>query len=201
MPKTQEEHLTDVDKVLVEVREMLSLTRDTGEINELQALQMLLKVTKELHNIHDTHALIAKVLDSVIAFADGDRAFLMLLDSNNVPQFKMGRDNQGNFLQRDEFSPSQGVLEKTLEEERTMIVPDAQVDPDLNKRESIQEMSLRTIMCSPLMIKRYIIGLLYVDSSSNPLTHYTKAHINVLASLADQSAVAIRNAQKFETHT
>ncbi len=200
MSKTQEDHLTDVDRVLVEVREMLSLTRDTGEINELEALQMLLKVTKELHNIHDTHALITKVLDSVIAFAEGDRAFLMLLDELGVPQFKMGRDRLRNYLSREEFTPSQGVLEKTLHEERTIIVPDAQVDPQLSIRESIQDLSLRTIMCSPMMIKRTIIGLLYVDSNSNPLSHYTKAHINVLASLADQSAVAIRNAQKFETH-
>ncbi|KAB2902843.1 MAG: GAF domain-containing protein [Anaerolineae bacterium] len=201
MAKSREENLADVDRTLDEVREMLTLTRDTGEINELQALQMLLKVTKELHNIHETHDLIAKVLDSVIAFADGDRAFLMLLDENNIPQFKMGRDASGEYLARDAFSPSQGVLEKTLAEEHTVIVPDAQNDPDLSKRESVQEMSLRTIMCSPLMIKRTIIGLLYVDSSKNPLTHYTRAHINVLASLADQSAVAIRNAQKFETRT
>ncbi len=201
MAKSREENLADVDRVLVEVREMLTLTRDTGEINELQALQMLLKVTKELHSIHDTYDLITKVLDSVIVFADGERAFLMLLDEENVPQFKMGRDKSGNYLTRDDFSPSQGVLEKTLQEERTLIVPDAQADPDLSKRESIQELSLRTIMCSPLMIKRTVIGLLYVDSSQNPLTHYSKAHVNVLASLADQSAVAIRTAQKFETHT
>ncbi|MBZ0308339.1 MAG: GAF domain-containing protein [Anaerolineae bacterium] len=201
MAKSREENLADVDRVLGEVREMLTLTRDTGEINELQALQMLLKVTKELHNIYDTHDLITKVLDSVIAFAEGDRAFLMLLDEANIPQFKMGRDNSGNYLPRDAFSPSQGVLEKTLQEEHTLIFPDAQADPDLSKRESIQELSLRTIMCSPLMIKRYVIGLLYVDSSQNPLTHYTSAHINVLASLADQSAVAIHTAQKFETRT
>ena len=42
MRKSREEYLSDVDNVLVEVREMLDLVRDSGEINELLALQMLL---------------------------------------------------------------------------------------------------------------------------------------------------------------
>jgi GAF domain-containing protein len=201
MTKSQEEHLADVDRVLEEVREMIDLTRDTGEVDELIALQMLLRVTKELHNIHNTIELITKVLDSSIAFVDGDRAFVMLLDDEGVPQFKMGRDARGEYIPRENFTPSRGVVERTLEEEKTIVVPDALSDKELSKRESVQDMSLRTVMCSPLMIKRNIIGLLYIDSTRNPLSHYSRSLINVLASLADQSAIAIRNAQKFETHT
>jgi len=197
--KSREERLAEVDEILIEVREMIDLTRDTGEVNELIALQMLLRVTKELHTISNVSDVITKVLDSTIAFADADRAFLMLIEEDE-PRFKMGRDRAGNYLTREEFSPSKGVMDQVLESGKTAIVPDALNDEVLGKRESVQQLSLRTIMCSPLMIKRNIVGLLYVDSSRNPLTQYTKAHINVLASLADQSAVAITNAQKFETH-
>jgi GAF domain-containing protein len=199
MPKSHEEHLSDVDNVLAEVREMLDLTRDTGDINELLALQMLLKVTKELHYIHDVSDLITKVLDSSIAFVDGDRAFLMLME-DGAPRFKMGRDKTGVYLTREDFSPSTGAIEEALSTQKTILVPDAQADENYNKRESVQGLSLRTIICSPMLAKRQTIGLLYVDSSRSPLSHYTRAHINVLASLADQSAVAILNAQKFETH-
>jgi GAF domain-containing protein len=199
MAKSKEEHLADVDDILSEVREMLDITRDTGEINELMALQILLRVTKELHYIRDIHDLIAKVLDSAIAFAEGDRAFLMLIEDDE-PRFKMGRDRKGEYLKKEDFSPSTGVVEEVLNTQKTVIVPDAQTHEVFSKRESVQDLSLRTIMCAPLMIKRQTIGLLYVDSSTNPLTHYTKAHINVLASLSDQAAVAIVNAQKFETH-
>lgn len=196
-----EERFHSVDRILNEVREMLDITRDTGDINELTALQMLLRLTKELHAIHDPHALIAKVLDSSMAFGECDRGFMMLIDDEGMPQFKMGRDAAGNFIPREEFSPSMGAVAQVLEEERTIIVPDAQEDAELNKRESVQDLGLRTIMCSPLMIKRTIIGLLYLDSWHKPLTHYTKEHISVLASLADQSAIAIQNARKFETHS
>src|SRR5688572_6265174 len=124
MAKTREDYLTDVDKVLVEVREMIDLTRDTGEVNELVALQMLLKVTKELHHIHKVSDLITKVLDSSIAFVDADRAFLMLLDEDNEPRFKMGRDRDGNYLNHGDFSPSTGAIEEVMQSQHTIIVPD-----------------------------------------------------------------------------
>jgi GAF domain-containing protein len=37
--------------------------------------------------------------------------------------------------------------------------------------------------------------------SQRALGRYSKHHLNVLSSLADQAAVAIHNARKFETHT
>ncbi|NJL92973.1 MAG: GAF domain-containing protein [Anaerolineae bacterium] len=199
--KSQQERLGEVDKVLDEVRELLDLTSDNAQEHELLALQMLLRVTKELHTIHNVTDLITKVLDSAIAFAGADRAFLMLLDENGQPRFKMGRERQGNYLTIEEFSPSTGAIEEALSKQRTIIVPDAQNHAVYSKRDSVQEMSLRTIMCAPMMIKRQIIGLLYLDSRRNPLGQFNKSHINVLASLADQSAIAIVNAQKFETYT
>jgi len=198
--KSQQEHLRDAERVLAEVREMIAISDDGGDINELNALQMLLEVTKALHSAQNITELITLVLDSTIAFAKGSRAFLMLIDEEGQPRFKMGRDRHGNYLSREDFSPSSTVINEVLDVRRTLVVPDAQADEYLNKRESIQNFSLRTIMCSPMILKGEIMGLLYVDSHDTPLPYYSKTQINVLASLSDQAAVAIRNAQKFETH-
>jgi transcriptional regulator with GAF, ATPase, and Fis domain len=192
---------SDVDNMLKEVREILTIARDAGDINELVVLQMLLQVTKELHYIDNTRDLITKVLDSAIAFVDGERAFIMLLE-DSAPRFKMGRNVNGEYLRHEDFSPSTTVIAQVLEARQVIIVPDAQADENLNKRQSILSLSLRTIMCAPLIAKKEIIGLLYVDSRRSSLNTFTnRAYLNFLSSLADQAAVAIRNAQKFETHT
>lgn len=201
MPQSKEERFSDIDRILGEVREMLTLTDDTGDLNELIALQMLLELTKELYAIHDVKELITKVLDSALAFINGGRAFIMLLEEDGIPHFKMGRDQDGNYLPREAFSPSWTVIEQVMQQQKTLIVPDAQTDEILSKRKSIQELALRTIICSPMMIKKQLIGLLYVDSTASTIGNYSRAHVSVLASLADQAAVAIRNAQKFETYT
>ena len=200
MVKDYEERLADVDKVINEVREMISLTKDRGEIGELEALQLLLRITKELHSIHNVADIVTKALDTALAFVDGDRAFMMLTQDDDMPRFKLGRDKKGKYLGRKDFSPSKGVIERVLKEQRVLIIPDAQSDEVFSKRKSVQEMSLRTVICAPLTIKKNLIGLFYIDSNQNVLGHQTRAHYNVLASLADQTAAAIKNAQKFETY-
>lgn len=193
-----EERFQDVDRIMEEIRQALSWTEEKREVNELLALQLLLDLTRRIHSTHDIHALISLILDSAIAFADADRAFLILVDADGSLHFKMGRTRQKQYIPQDHFTPSTGVIERTLERGRTLLIPDAQADDDLNKRRSIQEMNLRTIMCAPLMIKKNAIGLLYVDAQ-HPMGSYSSAHLNVIASLADQAAIAIQNAQKFET--
>jgi GAF domain-containing protein len=191
----------EIDSILEEVREALTVSHDTGEINELIALQKLLELTKELHKIHNVRELVTKVLDSSLAFVMGERAFLLLFNNEGELTFKMGRDDQGNYLPREDFSPSTTVIDQVLAERKTIIVPDAQADEALNKRDSVLRQSLREIVCSPMTTKTDIIGIIYIDSRFHALTGYNRSHLNVMASLSDQAAVAIRNAQKFETQT
>ncbi len=190
----------DVERTMDEIRDALTWTDERREVNELKALHLLLDLTRRFHTIHDVHRLIQLILDSAIAFADADRAFLVTINEDDSLHFKMGRDRDGNYIPQEEFTPSTGVINKTLQRGSTVIVPDALTDNDLSKRTSIQSMSLRTIMCSLLTVKDVHIGLLYVDSQ-HPMGFYSAAHVNVIASLADQAAVAISNATKFETHS
>lgn len=197
---SQDDRFQEVDRIMAEIREALSWTEERREVNELQALQLLLDLTRKIHSQHDTHNLISLILDSAIAFADADRAFIMLFDENEQLRFKMGRNRQRQYLSQEQFTPSVGVIERTLERGRTILVPDALADVELNKRQSVQQLNLRTVMCAPLTIKKAHIGLLYVDCQHS-LGSYSAAHLNVIASLADQAAVAIKNAQKFETRS
>jgi GAF domain-containing protein len=197
---SQEDRFEGIERILEEVREALTWTEESREINELKALHLLLEVTRSIHSTHDVHELIALILDSMIAFADADRAFLILIDEDGSLRFKMGRTRRQDYIPQEEFRPSTGVIEKTLEKRRPVIVPDALADALLKKRQSVQELKLRTVMCAPMVIKQKPtpIGLLYADSQRS-VGRYSAAHLSVIASLADQAAVAVQNAQKFDT--
>src|SRR5512147_616752 len=112
---SNDDRLKDVDRILEEVHQAMTWTEERRDINELKALQMLLEVTKTIHSIRDTRELITFVLDSVVAFADGDRAFLMMIDDDGSMHFKMGRDAAHRYIPAELFTPSSGVIEKTLE--------------------------------------------------------------------------------------
>lgn len=196
----EESRFKDVNRILEEITDALSVTSESREINELLALQLLLEITREIHNLSDLHELITLILDSANAFANGDRAFIMLMERDGNLRFKMGRSRRKEYLSVDDFSPSQGVIEKTLERGKPLVIADALSDQELSKRMSVQNLQLRTAMCAPLKVQDNIIGLLYVDSQ-RWMGRSSRAHLNVMSSLADQAAVAISNARKFETHS
>ena len=190
----------DINRILSEVEAALDVTSESREVNELLALQLLLEITREIHNTHNIHELITIILDSAIAFANGSRAFIMLLEEDGELRFKMGRNRKKEYLQVDQFTPSAGVIEKTLEKGKPLVIADAQQDLELNKRDSVQDLQLRTVMCAPMKVKNHTLGLIYVDSQ-RWMGRSSRAHLNVMGSLAEQAAIAINNARKFDTQT
>ena len=129
---------------------------------------------------------------------EADRAFLMMFDEQGKLRFKMGRSYAGAYLSEEEFVVSRGVVDGDRGDQ-PIILTDAQKDAVFSKRQSIMDLELRTVMAAPLRYKTRVLGLLYVDSQ-RPMMRYSKHHLNVLTSLADQAAVALANARKFETH-
>lgn len=204
-PDRTQDHLEEIDTILNDVREHLTFSKEQGEIYELQALQLLLRVTKALHSQHNVHTLLTLILDSAIAFAEADRAFLMLVgdhangDAERL-RFKMGRLHTGSYLSPADFVISQSVVHEVVASLKPLILADARTNSQFNERTSIQDLELRTIMAAPLLRETDLLGLIYVDSK-RPLARYSRHHLNVLTSLAEQAAVAIFNARKFETHT
>ncbi len=195
----KQKHLEDADRVLHDVREHLDWSLETGEVYELKALQLLLEVTKSLHSQRDVHSLIALILDSALSFAEADRAFLMMWNGDQSPRFKMGRSYAGEYLSEEDFIISHSVIDEAMAGTKPLILADAQSDEQFRKRESIINLKLRTIIVAPLRYQGQVLGVIYVDST-RPLMRYSKHHLNVMTSLADQAAVAIYNARKFETH-
>jgi GAF domain-containing protein len=194
-----QKHLEDAERVLTDVREHLGWMRETGEVYELKALQLLLEVTKSLHSQQDIHKLITVILDSALSFAEADRAFLLMWNGDDTPRFKMGRTYAGEYLTEEDFVVSTSVIDKAMAGQQPIILADAQADEHFSKRKSIIDLDLRTVMAAPLRYEGEVLGILYVDSK-RPLARYSKHHLNVLTSLADQAAIAIFNAKKFETH-
>ncbi len=198
--KRRQTYLEHAEQTLSEIRRDLELTQSSWDQYELRALQLLLEVTKALHSQRDTRVLITLILDSALSFAGAERAFLMLMDADGVPQFKAGRTYDGTYIDRAQFVISMSVVEETLRGLRPIILADALNDRYFGKRESVVTLALRTVMAAPLHYGDRVLGLIYVDSR-RPMAHYSPHHLNVLASLAEQASIAIVNAQKFETLT
>lgn len=195
--RERQRYLADVDSVLREVREELARAQDDND--ELRALHLLLTVTRAIHEDIGIHTLITLILDSALAFAEAERAFVLLLSPDGAPRLKIGRTSAGEYLRARDCTLSSRVVQTALLRHRPIILPDAQGDVPYSKWDSIVKLKVRTVIAAPLRVRDQAIGLLYVDSR-RALARFGAHHISVMTALANQAALALANAQKFETH-
>jgi len=193
----QKRRMEEVDRLLREVHEELALARDVND--ELRALHLLLQVMRAMQDDLDILTLMTLILDSALAFAEAERAFLLLLNTSGEPRLKLGRSNTGDYISAREVTLSSRIVQTALLRHRPIIVPDAQGDVPYSKWDSIVKLKLRTVIAAPLRVHEQTIGLLYVDSR-RALARFGAHHISGMTALANQAALALANAQKFETH-
>ncbi|HEX5164600.1 MAG TPA: adenylate/guanylate cyclase domain-containing protein, partial [Thermomicrobiales bacterium] len=85
-----------------------------------------------------------------------------------------------------------------LAERKPVVVANALDDPSLNNSMSIVGLSLRSIVCVPLILKEEAIGVLYVDSAARSNV-FDQTDLDLLVSFASLAATAIENARLHET--
>lgn len=91
-------------------------------------------------------------------------------------------------------STSSAVIHRALTERRPIMYADAQQTNGFDPSASIVNMSLRTIICLPLLTRDVPIGLLYADSLS-PASAEAEADMSSLVAYAAQAATAIEHAR------
>jgi signal transduction histidine kinase len=136
------------------------------------------------------------VLRHAIEISNTDRGFIVLKDRSEDLVYKMGLDLEGNFLPESEFQVSTTVVKDVFQTGESRFMEDAQSDRDNKKSKSIYNLELRTILCSPLIIDKKKIGVIYVDSKSLHKINVSEITYT-FEILAGQAASAIRNAQLY----
>lgn len=141
------------------------------------------------------------VLDMAVEISGADRAFLILLDENNKPVFRSGRNRKKESLSPDHFQISRTILQEVLEKgERLVMSLDSHPDSK-SEFQSAADLDLRTIVCLPLRgmevdalpgsVTRQVMGALYLDSkvATRGLSNISEGLLETLAN--DASAVLI----------
>jgi putative nucleotidyltransferase with HDIG domain len=81
-----------------------------------------------------------------------------------------------------------------------ILTTNAQEDPRFEAQASIIAFNLRSILCAPLKLKDQLIGVLYVDNRVHTGI-FQESDLQLITAFADQAAVAINNADLFESLT
>jgi phosphoserine phosphatase RsbU/P len=185
----------------------LDRARAASANEELQKLSRFIEVNQAFKFSLTPDDVLCLIIDAAIEITQAERGFLMLRNENGDLEFKVARDRERNWLVGNEFAMSRSVVEEAFKQNRSVIINDSIDNMSRMARESVRSLDLRSIACIPLrsfqmtenmdattMLKRDVIGVLYVDSHAigGSLTETSLRLLESLAFEATKSLESVR---------
>lgn len=159
----------------------------------LHRLEILYQVGETIRTIFDVNDLLNKIIEIIFNVIQPDRGCILLRD-----------EKSGQFMPRavrmreeEEITISRHVVEQCVKEKVSILVSDAQADMRFKEADSIIIERIRSAICSPLVFKDEVVGVIYVDTRSRSIS-YGQEELELLNGISNQAAMAIVNARLHE---
>ncbi len=190
----------ELARLLIYVRRSLEdLERRVQEKEQQHAqLQALQDVGAVVNSSLDLTEVLSVVMDAIISLTKAERAILLLIDEESGrPEVQLARNMDKETIERSaSFEISRTIVRNVAETGEAVVTMNARSDPRFAAQESIISYNLRSILCVPLKTKDTITGVVYVDNRV-ATGIFNDADRDLLATFANQAAVAIENARLF----
>jgi adenylate cyclase len=162
----------------------------------LKRLQTMCQVSTALGTIRDQSKLMQKILDCLLEiFPAAHRSFILLRESHSQKLIPVGvKQRHGEHNQQEELAISQSIVQEVLTNKRSILSVDAMDDDRFSQKDSIIDLAIRSMMCTPLLIEGELLGLIQVETNSNQ-QQFMPEDLQVLTGLSSQVAIAVKNAQ------
>jgi len=190
--------------ILASVRGRLSKAvtslSDEGEMKQGaggEHLRRILDISEVMNTTRDIDELFVYVIDRLIELFQAERGFLIMLDEKGQCEFKAARDLEGANIADPHDEVSHTVIEKAADRRKPILVENALTEEDFRGRASVKDLSLLAVMCTPLMARDKLLGVIYVDNRSVP-GRFSERDLSLLRIFANQAGVAIENARLFK---
>ena len=157
----------------------------------------LLPVIKALNSVLDQGELFTKIMDAFMQIGRAERGLLFIMEKNN-PVLALARSASGRDLNIDDVRFSNSLLREVIKTKEARFSEDLTSDDSLSARESVIDLELTMGFCVPIKNPNDDIkGLVYADSRIGS-GDFNQETLTLLSALADQAAVALRNAERFD---
>ncbi len=178
---------------------------DTNE-RTVRDLNVLFNFSKNLNSIQDLAALQQKVLEAVLEISPADRAALLLTEEG-TEEFTsvIGRDRKLGPNQPIPDQPtlnqpikvSQTILKRVIQEHLAVLCNDVAGDETFQEAESLLERRVRAVLAVPLEVQEKLLGVLYLDTSSQS-ARFDSGLLQLVTALGNVAALAIENASHLD---
>lgn len=158
-------------------------------------LKAVIEISRSLAGTVDLEKLLPQILTSLFhIFPAADRGCILLKEESNgemVPRaFKHRREGEDATVKL-----SRTIVRKVLEDRTGILSADAASDSQFDASESISNLSIRSMMCVPMLgLSEEPIGVINIDTQ-NPVQQFQEEDLDLLMSVAGQAALSYESAR------
>lgn len=164
----------------------------------LRKLHAMAQVGIALGVVKDSATLIEKIMNLVFElFPLAERAFILLRQNDGetpVPVAVRRRD--GTVEDPASARISRTIVSQVLNKKVSILSVDTLADRHFGSQESIVAQEIRSVMCVPLLLEDEVLGLIQVDTSSDPYA-FKGQDLEMLTGVCAEMAVALKNFQLY----
>ncbi len=164
---------------------------------EISYLTEVLELSQALSSTLDLQKVLSEIMDNALGLTQAQRGFIMLFDENGELTFNFSKYIKPKDTEKHSFTISRSVVNEVASSGAAIILNPVSEDKKFSTRKSIIELGLNLVICLPLITKKEIIGLIYLDSTL-PREKFTNIEKEILNSFASLAALAINNARLWE---
>ncbi len=182
---------------MTEVQERESQKEDVHEA--LKRLQAMCQVSTALGTIRDQSELMQRILDCLLDILPAaDRSFILLREPHSQKLIPVGvKQRHGEQDPHEKLAISQSIIQEVLTHKRSILSVDAMDDDRFSQQASVINLSIRSMMCAPLLVGDELLGLIQVETNDGQM-QFMPQDLQVLTGLSSQAAIAVKNAQLYE---
>ena len=199
---SDDKHELNVSKIL-DAQELLSnlQKKHEGERNQqetIRRLQTMSQLSIALGAETNRDKVVSIIIDSLFSiFPTIERVFIGLTDKSGNELIPLVASNRNKLLPTTEISISKTIMCEVIQNKKSLLLLDAMNDERYKENASVVDLSIRSVMCVPLIYKGAVLGILQVDTHSAPQV-FQEDDLEVLTGISAQIAISVKNAQLHE---
>jgi 3',5'-cyclic-nucleotide phosphodiesterase len=166
----------------------------------MQKLHAMAQVGIALGAVTDRETLIEKIMNFIFdLFPLAERAFMLLgRNEGEAPVPVAARSRDGRALDPQQIRISRTIIGDVVDNKRAVLSVDTLADRRFGAQDSIIAQAIRSVMCVPLLLEGECLGLIQVDTSSDPHA-FGEQDLEVLTGVCAEAAVALKNFQLYSS--
>ena len=169
-------------------------------INPEAKLKAVLEISRSLAGTVNIEKILPKILDTLFEiFPHADRGSILLKDPHSgkmIPSAQKHRRDEED----ETVKLSRTILDQVLNDKKGILSADASSDSRFEASESISNLTIRSMMCVPLLsLANEPMGIINIDTQ-NPLNQFKEEDIDLLLAVAGQAALSYESAQLMSSY-